>query len=98
MWTSRTATGVRWLTSARGGRKARRSSNGVNGNSFAAVVEFGDRLRARTVLVGGQSNDPNSPHFTDQVELYMSHQWKEIAFYREDVEARATERYSPGER
>ncbi len=71
---------------------------GVNGNSFAAVVEFGDRVRARTVLVGGQSNDPSSPHFTDQVELYTSHEWKEVAFYREDVEARATERYRPGER
>ena len=71
---------------------------GVNGNSFAAVVEFGDRLRARTVLVGGQSNDPSSPHFTDQVELYTSHEWKEIAFYREDVEARAVETYRPGER
>ncbi len=71
---------------------------GVNGNSFAAVVEFGDRLRARTVLVGGQSNDPSSPHFTDQIELYTSHEWKEIAFYREDVEARAVETYRPGER
>ncbi len=71
---------------------------GVNGNSFAAVVEFGDRLRARTVLVGGQSNDPNSPHFTDQIELYTSHEWKEIAFYREDVEARARETYRPGAR
>ncbi len=71
---------------------------GVNGNSFAAVVEFGDRVRAKTVLVGGQSNDPDSPHFTDQVELYTSHEWKEIAYYREDVEARAVERYAPGER
>ncbi len=71
---------------------------GLNGNSFAAVVEFGDKVRAKSVLVGGQSNDPSSPHFVDQVPLYTSHEWKDVAFYREDVEARATERYAPGER
>lgn len=71
---------------------------GINGNSFAAAVEFGDRVRARSILVGGQSNDPESGHFVDQVPLYTGHNWKEVAFYREDVEARATERYHPGAR
>jgi acyl-homoserine lactone acylase PvdQ len=71
---------------------------GVNGNSFAAAVEFGDRLRARSVLVGGQSNDPASGHFVDQVLNYTSHDWKDVAFYREDVETRATEQYVPGKR
>ena len=71
---------------------------GLSGNSFAAVVEFGDKLRAKSVLVGGQSNDPTSSHFTDQVPLYTRHEWKEVAFYRDDVENRATERYAPGER
>lgn len=71
---------------------------GVNGNSFAAAVEFGDRVRAKSILVGGQSNDPASGHFVDQVSLYSSHNWKEVAYYREDVEDRATERYVPGTR
>jgi len=71
---------------------------GLSGNSFAAVVEFGDKLRAKSVLVGGQSNDPASPHFTDQVPLYTRREWKEVAYYRDDVESRATERYAPGER
>jgi len=69
---------------------------GLHGNSFAAAVEFGERLRARSILVGGQNNDPASPHFIDQVPLYTRHEWKEVAFYREDVEGRATERYVPG--
>jgi acyl-homoserine lactone acylase PvdQ len=69
---------------------------GQSGNSFAAVVEFGERLRAKSVLVGGQSSDPASPHFTDQVPLFTGHAWKEVAFYREDVEKRAVERYVPG--
>ena len=71
---------------------------GSYGNSFAAAVEFGERLRAKSILVGGQSNDPASAHFDDQVPYYTSHDWKEVAFYREDVEARAAERYVPGKR
>ena len=69
---------------------------GYSGNSFVAVVEFGDRLRARTMLAGGQSGDPRSPHFFDQSQRYVDRQFKDIAFYREDVEARATARYQPG--
>jgi acyl-homoserine-lactone acylase len=71
---------------------------GYRGNSFVAVVEFGDKVRAKTSLAGGQSGDPNSPHFDDQAESYVNGQFKEVAFYREDVEARAERRYHPGER
>ncbi|MEL7312956.1 MAG: penicillin acylase family protein, partial [Pseudomonadota bacterium] len=71
---------------------------GSNGNSFVAVVEFGETLRAKTILVGGQSNDPNSPHFSDQAPLYADHKFKDVAFYRDDIERRAAERYAPGER
>ena len=71
---------------------------GDNGNSFVAVVEFGDRVRAKSILVGGQNNDPGSPHFDDQAPLYVDHEFKDVAYYREDVERRAQERYRPGER
>lgn len=69
---------------------------GTSGNSFVAVVEFGDRLRAKSLLAGGQSSDPDSPHFDDQAQRYVDIQFKEVAFYREDVERRAVRRYWPG--
>ncbi|WP_424962528.1 penicillin acylase family protein [Ekhidna sp.] len=71
---------------------------GTRGNSFVAAVEFGDKVRAKTILAGGQSSDPSSPHFDDQAEMYASGEFKEAAFYREDVEARAEETYKPGKR
>ncbi len=71
---------------------------GYRGNSFVAAVEFGDRVRAKSILAGGQSNDPASPHFDDQAEPYVNREFKDVAYYREDVEARAEERYRPGER
>jgi acyl-homoserine lactone acylase PvdQ len=69
---------------------------GYRGNSFVAVVEFGDKVRAKTSLAGGQSGDPASPHFDDQAEAYVNGQFKDVAYYREDVEARAVRRYHPG--
>jgi acyl-homoserine lactone acylase PvdQ len=71
---------------------------GYRGNSFVAAVEFGDRVRAKSILVGGQSNDPGSRHFDDQVALYVNHTFKDVAYYRQDVEKRSIERYRPGER
>ena len=71
---------------------------GSSGNSFVAVVEFGDRVKAKSMLAGGQSNDPNSPHFYDQAQRYADAKFKEVAFYKEDVEARAEETYRPGQR
>lgn len=71
---------------------------GTRGNSFVAVVEFGKKVKAKTILAGGQSSDPNSPHFYDQAEMYANQQFKVVAYYREDVEARAEETYTPGKR
>ncbi|WP_394750378.1 acylase [Spongiimicrobium salis] len=70
---------------------------GTRGNSFVAVVEFGDKVQAKSMLAGGQSGDPNSPHFDDQAQPYADIQFKEVPFYREDVEKRAQKTYHPGE-
>ncbi len=70
---------------------------GTSGNSFVAVVEFGDKVLAKSLLAGGQSGDPASPHFDDQAERYAAGQFKDVAYYREDVEKRAERTYHPGE-
>jgi acyl-homoserine-lactone acylase len=69
---------------------------GTSGNSFIAVVEFGDKVRARSLLAGGQSGDADSPHFDDQAQRYVDREFKEVAYYREDVERRAEATYHPG--
>jgi Protein related to penicillin acylase len=69
---------------------------GNTGNSFVAVVEFGDRVRARAVTAGGVSGDPKSPHFDDQAERYAKGDLREVYFYRPDVEKHAERTYHPG--
>ena len=71
---------------------------GTRGNSFVAAVEFGEKVKAKTILAGGQSGNPSSPHFDDQIQRYADINWKEVPYYKEDVEKRAKETYLPGER
>lgn len=90
----------RWGALASYGAKRYNASKkiyGTSGNSFLAVVEFGKKLRAKSLLAGGQSGDPNSVHFSDQLELYKNGQFKEVAFYYPDVIKRAKRQYHPGE-
>ena len=70
---------------------------GGSGNSFVAVVEFGDKVKAKSLLAGGQSGDPLSAHFSDQALAYADGQFKDIAYYKEDVEKRAQKTYHPGD-
>ena len=69
---------------------------GTSGNSFVAAVEFGDRVTAKAITVGGLHNDPNSPHFDDQAEMYTQGEFRDVLFYREDIEANLEKEYSPG--
>ncbi|WP_287978191.1 penicillin acylase family protein [Sphingomonas sp.] len=70
---------------------------GTSGNSFVAVVEFGPRVRASAVMAGGQSGDPASPHFADQIARYASGQLRQIYFYPDELTGHIERRYHPGE-
>ncbi|MFD3003049.1 acylase [Pontibacter toksunensis] len=71
---------------------------GTSGNSFVAVVEFGDKVKAKSLLAGGQSGNPDSPHFDDQAQRYADVKFKDVAYYLEDVEKRAKATYHPGQK
>jgi acyl-homoserine lactone acylase PvdQ len=69
---------------------------GTSGNSFVAVVEFGDRVRARAVTAGGESGDPATPHFPDEAERYATGDLREVYFYREQLDGHTEREYHPG--
>ncbi|TWJ01527.1 acyl-homoserine lactone acylase PvdQ [Mucilaginibacter frigoritolerans] len=69
---------------------------GYSGNSFIAAVEFGSRIKAKTVITGGQSFDPASKNFTDQAGIYIEGKFKDVLFYKEDVLKHAEKTYHPG--
>jgi acyl-homoserine-lactone acylase len=77
--------------------KGTKKMYGTSGNSFVAVVEFGDQVKARAVTAGGQSGDPKSPHFADQAVRYSTGDLREVYFYRPQVEAHKERQYHPGQ-
>lgn len=70
---------------------------GDRGNSFVAAVEFGPRIKAKSILAGGQSGDPRSPHFNDQAAMYARGEFKDVLFYKEDIERNLERKYHPGQ-
>jgi acyl-homoserine lactone acylase PvdQ len=70
---------------------------GYNGNSFICAVEFGKKVKAKSLLAGGESGDLNSKHFGDQAEMYTKGIFKDVLFYKEDVLQHAERTYRPGE-
>lgn len=69
---------------------------GYSGNSFVCAVEFGDKVKAKSVLAGGNSGDTTSKHFNDQGEMYSKGIFKDILFYKEDILKNAVRTYQPG--
>jgi acyl-homoserine lactone acylase PvdQ len=74
-----------------------RKRYGVSGNSFICAVEFGDRIRAKSLLAGGESGRLDSRHFQDQAQMYTEGRFKDVLFYKEDVLRHAEKTYHPGE-
>jgi len=70
---------------------------GVSGNSFVCAVEFGKKVVAKSLLAGGESGDPSSPHFKDQLSMYAKGKFKDVLFYKEDVLQHVEKEYHPGE-
>jgi acyl-homoserine-lactone acylase len=69
---------------------------GSSGNSFLAVVEFGERVRAWAVTAGGESGDPRSPHFNDQAQRYAAGNLRVVYFYRPQLKGHIEREYHPG--
>jgi acyl-homoserine lactone acylase PvdQ len=55
---------------------------GTTGNSFVAVVEFGERVRARAV--------------NDEAQRYSTGDLREVYFYRSQLEGHIERQYHPG--
>ncbi|HEX7348641.1 MAG TPA: penicillin acylase family protein [Rhodanobacteraceae bacterium] len=70
---------------------------GNNGNSFIAAIDFGPRVSARAIHVGGQSGNPASPHFTDQAQRWTTGDLRSVYFWPDEIKAHAVRTYHPGQ-
>jgi acyl-homoserine lactone acylase PvdQ len=69
----------------------------VVGTSYLSIVEFGDRVRSKSLLPYGASGNPKSPHYFDQAALMSKRELKDNPIYWDEVLVKAKYVYHPGE-
>jgi acyl-homoserine-lactone acylase len=70
----------------------------TGGDGYIQVARFGkDGTDIRSINAFGASADPDSPHYTDQMEMFTNHEYRKIHFEREKLEKAAERIYHPGE-
>jgi len=66
-----------------------------HGDSFIMWIEWvaGQRVASRSIQpFGSATTRPDSPHYTDQMRLFVDHQLKPVHFWRDDIVANAKNR------
>jgi acyl-homoserine lactone acylase PvdQ len=92
-------TSARWGSLASFGARAYPGTKrwyGTYGNSFVAVIEFGDSVRAKAITAGGESGHPGSRHFNDEAARYAVGDLRDVYFYRAQLQGHTEREYHPG--
>jgi acyl-homoserine-lactone acylase len=70
---------------------------GTQGESYIMMVRFGEGLpQIETINVYGANNDPESPHYDDQMELFLAQKLKPMSLDKAEVMKNAKRVYNPG--
>ncbi len=64
------------------------------GDSFVALVEFSNPVKARVLTAYGNSSNPGSPHYGDQLALFARKEMRTAWLTRSEIEANLAERES----
>jgi len=83
---------VLWFTEAEDGKRKVRGGDG-----WQLAVEFSDPPRAYSILAYGQSNNPETGHHTDQVEMFSKSEMKEVLYTEKAIKKGLIKSYRPGE-
>ena len=57
------------------------------GDSFVLVLEMGEEINAKGLLTYGNSSNPDSKHYGDQLEMFSKNELRNIWFKQSDQEA-----------
>jgi acyl-homoserine-lactone acylase len=67
------------------------------GDGWVLAVEFSNPPRAYSILAYGQSAKEESPHHTDQAELFANNKMKKVAFTEKEIRKSMIREYYPGD-
>lgn len=67
------------------------------GDSYVSVIEFGEEVKAKSIIPYGESDHPQSEHYADQAKLYAQGKLKEVYFTEDEILDNLKEKYHPGQ-
>ena len=72
----------------------------IMGESYILIAQYDESglVELETVHPFGSSNRPESPHYSDQMPLYVKQELKKMTLDKETIFKEAVKIYSPGER
>lgn len=69
-----------------------------SGESYIMMIQMGDEMEIETISPYGSSSKPESPHFDDQMQMFVSKQLKPMSLNLSEVRKNAVRIYHPGVR
>ena len=84
------------VTAMRGSAQKNGTIKINHGESYIALIRFGkNKTNVASIICYGSSNHPDSPHYSDQMEMYRRFDTKPMHFDRENVIKDAKRIYHP---
>ena len=84
------------VTAMRGSAQKNGTIKINHGESYIALIRFGkNKTNVESIICYGSSNHPDSPHYSDQMEMYRRFDTKPMHFDRENVIKDARRIYHP---
>ncbi|MEC7658542.1 MAG: penicillin acylase family protein [Bacteroidota bacterium] len=84
------------VTAMRGSAQKNGTIKINHGESYIALIRFGkNKTNVASIICYGSSNHPDSPHYSDQMEMYRHFDTKPMHFDRENVIKDAKRIYHP---
>ena len=84
------------VTAMRGSAQKNGTIKINHGESYIALIRFGkNKTSVASIISYGSSNHPDSPHYSDQMEMYRRFETKPMHFDRENVIKNARRIYHP---
>ena len=68
----------------------------VSGESYIMLVRYSKQgVEIETILPYGNSNNPESKHYTDQMKMYINKSRKKMTLNKEEIYKNAIKIYNP---
>ena len=64
----------------------------MHGDTYVAIIEFGDRPKAKALLTYGNATQKGNPHIGDQLDLFAKKQLRPVWYERAEVEGNLEKR------